>query len=215
MCEIIQIPLLMSAAISVCSLIRDTNLNSKRAFKLGLRGVRVALEVVVVAGALEVVVDLVREPGLHGHGQDGEHQQPRDQAGGDPRRPRRRHPALSLRDGAARGRGAVCICSWEKLYASFVLVWMDTGGVGALLLSIRPDRGPEAANPLHLSPDATCLASRSAALPKWRTRQGGRRQLWRQKISRQVRIIPRLKICLRRKNKQDYLDGLFEVNSTN
>jgi hypothetical protein len=23
-----------------------------------------------------------------------------------------------------------------------------------------------------------------------------------------------LKICLRRKNKQDYLDGLFEVNST-
>jgi hypothetical protein len=24
-----------------------------------------------------------------------------------------------------------------------------------------------------------------------------------------------LKICLRRKNKQDYLDGLFEVNSTN
>lgn len=42
--------------------------------------VRVALEIVVVAGGLEVVVGSVREPRLHGQGQDGDQQQPRDQA---------------------------------------------------------------------------------------------------------------------------------------
>ena len=62
--------------------------------------VRVALELV------EVV--LVAEPGvvgpreLHGHGQEGDHEQPSTEAGGDPRLPGQRH--------ASSFSGRVCYC---------------------------------------------------------------------------------------------------------
>lgn len=65
--------------------------------------VRVALQLVVVNAviALGVVVDRER----HAHGQDGDHEQPRTHAGGDPRLPRQRHYRYIrelARDGDAR-----------------------------------------------------------------------------------------------------------------
>ena len=62
--------------------------------------VRVALELVEVV--LVTKPGVVGRPELHGHGQEGDHEQPSTEAGGDPRLPGQRH--------ASSFSARVCYC---------------------------------------------------------------------------------------------------------